>query len=76
MKLSEFYRAVDDEFGSAYGGSLLADLALLELGGRSARVALSEGQEPREVWLALCRETGVPREKWYGAGRPEPRRDE
>jgi len=74
MKLSEFQRAVVDEFGSGYGQALLTDLVLAELGGRTAQEALNAGIPPREVWLALCRETGVPQSHWYGAGKPAPRR--
>ncbi|MBN9630137.1 MAG: DUF3046 domain-containing protein [Actinobacteria bacterium] len=74
MKLSEFQRAVVDEFGSGYGQALLTDLVLAELGGRTAQEALSAGIPPREVWIALCRETGVPQSHWYGAGKPAPKR--
>ncbi|WP_295124825.1 DUF3046 domain-containing protein [uncultured Leifsonia sp.] len=74
MKLSEFQRAVVDEFGSGYGQALLSDLVLGELGGRTAQQALSSGIAPREVWIALCRETGVPQSHWYGAGKPAPKR--
>jgi len=74
MKLSEFQRAVQDEFGSSYGHALLTDLVLGELGGRTAQQALDAGQPPREVWIALCRETGVPASHWYGAGKPAPKR--
>ncbi|MFE4951292.1 DUF3046 domain-containing protein [Leifsonia sp. NPDC056665] len=74
MKLSEFQRAVTDEFGSGYGQALLSDLVLGELGGRTAQDALNAGIPPREVWLALCRETGVPHSHWYGAGKPAPQR--
>lgn len=74
MKLSEFQRAVVDEFGSGYGQALLSDLVLAELGGRTAQQALGSGIAPREVWIALCRETGVPQSHWYGAGKPAPKR--
>jgi hypothetical protein len=74
MKLSEFQRAVVDEFGSGYGQALLTDLVLGELGGRTAQQALGAGVPPREVWIALCRETGVPQSHWYGAGKPAPKR--
>ncbi|ERK66283.1 hypothetical protein N136_04748, partial [Leifsonia aquatica ATCC 14665] len=43
MKLSEFQRAVVDEFGRGYGQALLADLVLGELGGRTAQQALDAG---------------------------------
>ncbi|HEV7186148.1 MAG: DUF3046 domain-containing protein [Leifsonia sp.] len=73
MKLSEFQRAVVDEFGSQYGNTLATDLVLGELGGRTAHQALDAGVPAREVWLALCRETGVPQSHWYGAGKPAPK---
>lgn len=74
MKLSEFQRAVVDEFGSGYGQALLTDLVLPELGGRTGQEALRVGTPPREVWIALCREAGVPQSHWYGAGKPAPKR--
>ncbi|GAB3579668.1 hypothetical protein GCM10027406_18050 [Leifsonia lichenia] len=74
MKLSEFQRAILDEFGSTYGQALTTDLVLGELGNRTAQQALAAGVAPREVWIALCRETGVPQAHWYGAGKPAPKR--
>jgi hypothetical protein len=72
LKLSEFRRAVVDEFGDAYGRSLVRDLVLGDIGDRTAEQALDAGASPRDVWLALCVATDVPRERWYGAGRPQP----
>ncbi|OYX57124.1 MAG: signal transduction histidine kinase [Micrococcales bacterium 32-70-13] len=74
MTRSEFLRAIVDEFGEAYGRSLLRDLVLTPLGECTADEALGAGAPPREVWLALCAAMDVPRERWYGAGRPEPKR--
>lgn len=73
MTRSEFLRAIADEFGEAYGRSLLRDLVLTPLGERTAEEALLAGVSPREVWLALCAAMDVPRERWYGAGRPQPK---
>ncbi|GAA1843243.1 DUF3046 domain-containing protein [Microbacterium koreense] len=73
MRRSEFLRAVSDEFG-VRGDALVVDLALSALGGRTADEAMTSGVAPKEVWLALCEETDVPRERRYGAGRLEPRR--
>ena len=73
MKLSEFQRAIVDEFGTQYGRALTSDLVLGEVGGRTAQQALDAGVPPREVWLALCRETGVPQSHWYGVGKPAPK---
>lgn len=68
MRLSEFQRAVRDEFGEAYGASVVRDVVIGALGDRSARQALDEGVAAREVWLALCAAMDVPRERWYGVG--------
>ncbi|MDQ4137819.1 MAG: DUF3046 domain-containing protein [Actinomycetota bacterium] len=74
MRRSEFMIAVADEFGEAYGQVLLHDLHLADVGGRTAREALSAGVPPREVWLALCRAKDVPPNRWHGVGKPEPKR--
>ena len=73
VKMSEFKQAIADEFGAGYGRVLAADLVLGEVGSRTANQAISDGVPPREVWLALCRATDVPRERWYGVGTPPPR---
>ena len=73
MRHSEFERAVEDEFGRG-GAALVDDLALSEIGHRTAREALAAGVAPREVWRALCVEADVPLERRHGAGRLEPRR--
>ncbi len=73
MKLSEFQRAVTDEFG-AFGRVLTRDTVIVELGNRTADEALASGTSAREVWLALCRVQEVPPQRWHGAGRPTPPR--
>ncbi len=71
MRKSEFALAVAEEFGAEYGRVLTADLAIAELGGRTADAALAAGVPAREVWLALCRAADVPESRWHGRGRPE-----
>lgn len=73
MRLSEFRTAMHDEFGAAYGRVLTHDLVLSPLGGKTADQALAAGVPARDVWLALCAEVDVPRDRWYGAGIPAPR---
>lgn len=73
MRRSEFWYAVSQEFGDSYGKVVVADLVIAELGDMTAAEALAGGQSAREVWLALCRASDVPEERWYGAGLPEPR---
>ncbi|MFJ4224866.1 DUF3046 domain-containing protein [Microbacterium sp. NPDC089695] len=73
MRRSEFLRAVDAEFGGR-ASSLVSDLVLKPLDGRTAAEALDAGVSPRDIWLALCAEADVPLERRHGAGRLEPRR--
>jgi len=72
MRRSEFLRAVDTEF-QARGQSLVNDLGLTALRGRTAVEALADGTPPREIWLALCSEMDVPENRRHGVGRQEPR---
>ncbi|HEY4153224.1 MAG TPA: DUF3046 domain-containing protein [Pseudolysinimonas sp.] len=73
MKLSEFDRAIADEFG-AFGRVLRRDSVIVALGNRTPDEALAAGVAAREVWLALCAAQEVPPERWHGAGRPKPPR--
>ncbi|WP_084606198.1 DUF3046 domain-containing protein [Agreia bicolorata] len=73
MRQSEFRRAVSDEFGPAYGRVLTGDLVIAELSDRTADDALRQGVPVRDVWLALCRASGVPESRWHGVGLPSPR---
>jgi len=68
VKVSEFRRAVDEEFGETHGRVLTRDLVLDELGGRTAEAALAEGEPAARVWLALCKANDVPQERWHGRG--------
>ena len=74
MRLSEFWRAISDEFGEAYGQVLARDLVLSELGSLTAVEALHKGIPARQVWLALCKATDVPQARWHGVGLPEPKK--
>lgn len=73
MRRSEFSRAVQAEFG-ARGDALVADLALAGMSYRTAAQALDDGDDVRDVWLALCAETDVPVARRHGVGRLERRR--
>jgi hypothetical protein len=73
MRRSEFLRAVQSEFGER-ASTLVEDLVLTGVGGRTAAEALEAGVPPRDIWLELCVETDVPLERRHGAGRLEPRR--
>lgn len=73
MRLSEFERAVTQEFGAS-GAALVADLTLSRLGHRTAAESLAAGVPTREVWQALCVEADVPVARRHGAGLQDPPR--
>lgn len=64
MRLTEFHERVTQQFGAAYGASVLVDHVLSDFGGRTAAQAIEAGVEPREVWRALCADFDVPRDQW------------
>ena len=72
MRLSHFNNLMTDEFGHAYSQVISRDLVLGALGDRTAEQALAEGEDPKEVWLALCEANNVPKERW--AGKPAPKK--
>lgn len=69
MRVSEFWRAVTHEFGLVYGRALTRDLSLIEFSHRTAVEALEAGDDAKDVWIALCRATDIPPERWHGVGR-------
>ncbi|MGN6273723.1 MAG: DUF3046 domain-containing protein [Protaetiibacter sp.] len=71
MKVSEFHRAVADEFG-AFGRVLVRDTVVVALGNRTAEAALDAGVPAGEVWMALCAALDVPRDRWHGVGLAAP----
>jgi len=66
MRMSDFWRLMDEEFGAAYARSLARDHVLGDLGNRTLLDALDSGVEPREAWLALCIDMDVPVERRLG----------
>ncbi|MEO0026983.1 MAG: hypothetical protein RL716_314 [Actinomycetota bacterium] len=66
MRLSEFKGLMADEFGEAYAAVLLEDLVLSELADQTANLAIKQGTDPKDVWLALCKSLGVPKSRWHG----------
>ncbi|MGO1401504.1 MAG: DUF3046 domain-containing protein [Flaviflexus sp.] len=56
MNHSEFWKVVDNEFGTAYGQALTRSLALPSLGHKTAAELIEDGENPQKIWLALCEE--------------------
>lgn len=71
MRLRELHRAVADEFGDR-GPSLMADLVLGALSGRTADEALKAGVAASTVWTALCDATDTPHVRRHGVGLATP----
>lgn len=51
---------MDDRFGEAYARSYAADQVLSTLGSRTVDRALTDGDDPKLVWRAVCDATQAP----------------
>jgi hypothetical protein len=71
VKLSQFHSLLRDEFGDGLASVLLSDTRLTEFSDLTPRQLLDAGEEPRIVWLAICRSQGVPKERWLGKNKPK-----
>lgn len=69
MRLSEFQRLMDEEFGPANAGVIASSLVLPTLDTTAER-ALAAGWDPRRVWLDVCDLQGVPLERRLGRDIP------
>ncbi len=54
MRLTDFWARLEQSFGPGYAGSIAADQVLAQLGGRTIRQALAEGEQTHVVWRAVC----------------------
>ena len=69
MKLSQFRQLVDEEFGPSFAAVILADTRLTDKSDQTPLELIKSGDDPKEVWLALCAHLGVPKERWHGKPR-------
>ena len=60
VRLSDFWERMDEHFGRAYALSWADDQVLGELGGRTVAQALADGDDTREVWLAVWEHERLP----------------
>jgi hypothetical protein len=58
--MTEFWRRMERQFGPAYAESYARDQVLRELGGRTVREALDQGEDAKTVWRAVCAAVEVP----------------
>jgi hypothetical protein len=59
VRITEFWRRMNERFGEAYAASLATDYRLPLLGA-TANEALAAGVEAKEVWRAVCAEFEMP----------------
>ena len=59
VRLTEFWRRMDERFGAGYARSLAADYRL-PLIGATVDAALADGVDAKEVWRAVCAEFEMP----------------
>jgi hypothetical protein len=59
MKLTEFWRRMEQRFGDSYARSLAADYRLPALGS-TINDALAAGTDAKDVWQAVCAEFEMP----------------
>ena len=60
VRLTEFWRRMDEQFGDAYAQSVAKDYVLAGLGGRTIAQALAEGDDAKAIWRAVCAAFSVP----------------
>ncbi|MEY4993439.1 MAG: hypothetical protein RIS82_561 [Actinomycetota bacterium] len=73
MRHSQFHEYMADEFGAAYAKVVAEDLVISALGDQTANQALAAGRNPKEVWLAVCEASGVPKNRWHGVSKEKPK---
>jgi hypothetical protein len=60
MRLTEFWRRMNEHFGPTYAESFARDHVMSELDGRTVQQALDAGWEAKDVWRVVCQVMGVP----------------
>ena len=60
MRLTEFWRRMDEQFGSVYAQSVAQDYVLAGLDGRTILQALDDGEDVKVIWRAVCAAFNVP----------------
>jgi hypothetical protein len=63
VRVTHFRQLMADEFGAVRAGSISRDHVFSALGGLTVEEALEGGEEPREIWRAVCAEFEVPAER-------------
>jgi hypothetical protein len=54
VRLTDFWKRLEQAFGPGYAASIATDQVLPQLGGRTIEQALAAGEETVVVWRAVC----------------------
>ncbi|HET7014301.1 MAG TPA: DUF3046 domain-containing protein [Streptosporangiaceae bacterium] len=60
MRITEFWRRMDEQFGAVYAQSVAKDYVLAGLGERTVQQALNDGEDVKMIWRAVCLAFPVP----------------
>jgi hypothetical protein len=60
VRLTEFWRRMNAQFGEVYAQSVAKDFVFDKLGGRTVERALADGVDAKVVWRAVCDTFKVP----------------
>ena len=60
MRQTEFWARMREQFGDTYAESVAKDFVVSRLGDRTVNKALSDGEDPKEIWRAVAETFNVP----------------
>jgi hypothetical protein len=60
VRVTEFWRRMDAQFGEAYARSVAKDFVLAGLDGRTVEQAFADGEDATTIWRAVCAAFDVP----------------
>jgi hypothetical protein len=60
VRITEFWRRMDEQFGAVYAQSVAKDYVLAGLGERTVQQAMTDGEDVKTIWRAVCLAFPVP----------------
>ena len=58
--MTAFWDRMNSQFGDSYAASVAQDFVLAGIGGRTVTQALSDGEDVKVIWRAVCEAFDVP----------------
>ncbi len=62
VRLTEFWRRMNEQFGEVYARSVAKDFVLAGLGGRTVEQAFADGEDAKTIWRAVSAAFDVPQQ--------------